>query len=139
MLLALLVTGCSRPVAVPPPDPGPEVAVACARFTAALPGALDTAGARREVAPDSGLTAAYGDPPVAVRCGVPPPAALSATSTLVTVDGVDWFPEELTGGWLMTTVDRQANVEITVPDEQGPAPSVAVDLGPTIEATLPPS
>jgi hypothetical protein len=28
-------------------------------------------------------------------------------------------------------------VEVTVPTEQGPAPSVAADLAPTIEATLP--
>ncbi len=87
--------------------------------------------------PSSPLTAAYGDPPVAIRCAVPRPAALTATSLLVTVDGIDWFAEELTGGWLMTTVGRAANVEITVPAAQGPAPSVAADLSPTITATLP--
>ena len=94
-------------------------------------------GERRDVDPDSSLTAAYGDPPVAVRCGVPEPGALVATSELVTVDGIDWFPEELTAGWLMTTVGRAANVEITVPDAQGPAPSVAADLAPTILDALP--
>ncbi len=68
---------------------------------------------------------------------MPVPAALTATSTLVTVDGIDWLPEELTGGWLMTTIGLCANVEITVPAEQGPAPSVAADLAPTITATVP--
>lgn len=94
-------------------------------------------GARRPVEPDSPLTAAFGDPPVALRCGVPRPDALSATSDLVTVEGIDWFPEELTGGWLLTTVGRTADIEITVPDELGPAPSVAADLAPTIAATIP--
>ena len=113
------------------------MAAACAAFTAALPAELSTAGDRREVTPESDLTAAYGDPPVGVRCGVPEPAALEPTSTLVTVDGIDWLPEELTDGWRLTSIGRIANVEVTVPTEQGPAPSVAADLAPTISATLP--
>jgi hypothetical protein len=121
---------------VPPPDSDEPATRACASFVAALPEELGTAGARRDVDPASELTTAYGDPPVAVRCGVPAPAALTGTATLVTVEGIDWFPEELTGGWLMTTVGLDANVEITVPTEQGPAPSVAADLAPTIAATL---
>jgi hypothetical protein len=141
--LALLgvLAGCSRPVRVATPDPAPsaDVAAACEAFTAALPASLSTVGERREVTPDSSLTAAYGDPPVSVRCGVPRPAGITATSMLVTVDGIDWFPEELTGGWLLTSVGRAANVELTVPTAQGPAPSVASDLAPTIKATLPPS
>ena len=132
-----MLAGCSRPVAVEPPAPDPRTDGLCATFTDSLPTELSTVGARREVRPGSELTAAYGDPPVAIRCGVPEPAALTPTSTLVTVDGIDWLPEELTGGWLMTTVGRAAGVEITVPAEQGPAPSVAADLAPTITATLP--
>jgi hypothetical protein len=98
---------------------------------------LETAGERRDASPDSPLTAAYGDPPVAVRCGVPRPQALTPTSLLVTVDGIDWLPEELTDGWLLTTVGRVADVELTVPGSRGPAPSIAADLGPIIRATLP--
>ena len=138
----LLLSACAgRPVAVQPPSPPPEPAVdaACADFTAALPDRLETVGERRDVQPDSPLTAAYGDPPVSVRCGVPAPAALSPTATLVEVDGVSWFPEELTEGWMMTTVGRVADVEIVVPTAQGPAPSVAADLAGTIAATLPES
>lgn len=124
-------------MAVTPPEPSPPAEAGCARFTAALPDSLSTVGARRAVEPDSPLTAAFGDPPVALRCGVPRPDALSATSDLVTVEGIDWFPEELTGGWLLTTVGRTADIEITVPSELGPAPSVAADLAPTIVATIP--
>ena len=129
--------GCSRPVAVSAPSAAPEAAEACARFSAALPDELPTVGSKREVTPQTALTAAYGDPPVAIRCGVGLPSALSPTSTLVTVQGVDWLPEELTAGWRMTSLGRVANVEIVVPADQGPAPSVAADLNPTIEATLP--
>ena len=48
-------------------------------------------------------------------------------------------PEELTEGWLMTTVGRTANVEITVPTARGPAPSVAADLAPILDAVVPPT
>jgi hypothetical protein len=134
----VLLAACSPPVEVAAPDsPAPDVAAACATFTAALPAELATVGERRDVTPESDLTAAYGDPPVGVRCGVPEPAALVPTSSLVTVDGIDWLPEELTDGWRLTSIGRTADVEITVPTEQGPAPSVAADLAPTIEATLP--
>jgi hypothetical protein len=139
LAVTALLGGCARPVAVPPPQPPDDAAAACAGFIAALPASLSTVGERREVDPRSDLTAAYGDPPVSIRCGVPPPAALTPTAALVTVDGVDWLPEELTGGWLMTTVGRVADVEITVPTAQGPAPSVAADLGTTISANLPPA
>lgn len=133
----VLVSGCARPVEVAPPAPTGSAAAACERFTEALPDILSTVGARREVTPATPWTAAYGDPPVSVRCGVPTPETLSATSQLVVVDGVDWFPEQLTGGWMMTSTGLVANVEITVPTEAGPAPSVAADLSPTIKATLP--
>jgi hypothetical protein len=129
---------CARPVEVPvPASPEPAVATDCAAFTAALPAELATVGRRRDVTPESDLTAAYGDPPVGVRCGVPDPTGPGVDPTLVTVDDIDWLVQELTGGWRLTSVGRTANVEITVPSEQGPAPSVAADLAPTIEATLP--
>ncbi len=138
---AMLLAGCSGSVRVEPPEPVPDEATsaACATFTAALPEVLPTAGERRATSPDSPLTAAYGDPPVAVRCGVPRPTALTPTSLLVTVDGIDWLPEQLTGGWLLTTVGRAAHVELTVPADRGPAPSIAADLSATIAATLPPT
>lgn len=140
-MLVLLVACSGRPVAVDPPSPTPDAAglSACQAFSAALPDRLETIGQRRTTRPDSALTAAYGDPPASIRCGVPTPAGLSPTATLVEVDGVSWYPEELTEGWAMTTVDLVANVEIVVPTEQGPAPSVAADLAATIRATLPPA
>jgi hypothetical protein len=137
--VGLVLGGCARTVAVDPPQPGADQASACTTFTEALPGQLSTVGERRDVDPDSPYTAAYGDPAVSVRCGVPEPQALTATSVLVTVDGIDWFPEELTAGWVMTTVGLVADVEIMVPTEVGPAPSVAADLGPTISTTLRPT
>lgn len=129
--------GCARPVSIVPPLAAPSVEHACEAFQRSLPERLSTTGARRDVRPGSTLTAAYGDPAVTVRCGVPRPVALAADSVLVTVDAVDWFPERLTAGWMMTTVGRVANVEITVPEAVGPAPSVGADLSAIIDETLP--
>jgi hypothetical protein len=136
--LTLAAAGCTGQVAVsPPPPPAPQAARACAALAQALPAELDPIGARRKVTPASQLTAAWGDPPAALRCGVDRPRALTATATLVTVNGVDWFAEELTQGSLMTTVGRVANVELTVPRDAGPAPSMAAGLSDVIKASIP--
>lgn len=119
------------------PDPPGDEARLCTRFIDALPDELPTVGTRRTVSDESGLTAAYGDPPVAIRCGVPDPPGLRPTSTLVSVQGVDWLPEELSAGWRLTTIGLAANVELTVPTQQGPAPSVAVDIEPSLRAAIP--
>ncbi len=135
----MALIGCAaRPVAVEPPDsPDAVASAACAAFSAALPAELSTVGERRDVTPESPLTAAYGDPPVGVRCGVPEPAGLAADALLITVDDIDWFAQELSAGWRLTTVGRVAAVEITVDEVHGPAPSVAADLSPAIAATIP--
>ena len=131
--------GCAaRPVAVEPPTPPDAAATAaCSAFSAALPANLSTVGARREVTPDSPLTAAYGDPAVSVRCGVPERSGLGPDALLITVDDIDWFAQELSTGWRLTTVGRAAAVEITVDEVHGPAPSVAADLTSAILATIP--
>jgi hypothetical protein len=74
-----------------------------------------------------------------LRCGVPTPAALAPTSQLLTVDGVDWLPEQLTHGYLFTTVGRSVNVEVSVPDAYSPEAGALADLAPSIAATIPPS
>lgn len=131
----LAVSGCSREVAVTPPPHEATAAAVCARVAAALPTTL--AGQdRREVTPDTGSTAAWGDPPIVLRCGVPVPAARTPTSLLTTVDDVDWFAEELTAGMLFTTDGRTVNVEVAVPDAYQPA-TVLVDLGPVLASVDP--
>ncbi len=102
------------------PTPDAASAEVCARVAAALPGTL--AGAeRRTVTPAAPTTAAWGDPPIVLRCGVPRPAALQPTSVLADVDGVSWFPEQLTAGSLFTTYGRQAYVEVAIPQDYQPA------------------
>ncbi len=71
--------------------------------------------ASREVTPASPLTTAWGDPAIELRCGVGRPAGYQPTADLATINGVDWFPEQLSDGYRFTTWGRQANVEVFVP------------------------
>ncbi len=71
-----------------------------------------------------------------LRCGVATPAALTPTSQLLTVDGVDWLPEELSAGYLFTTVGRSLNVEVSVPGAYSPESDALVDLSTAVAATV---
>ena len=131
------LTGCSRGLAVPLPDPLPEGAgaYACANFKSNLPdevvGQTVTA-----IDPRTSFTSAWGDPAIVVRCGVPVPAALEPTSQLVTIDGIDWLPEQLERGYLFTTVGRELNIEVSVPDEYAPEAEALVDISPAVAEAI---
>jgi hypothetical protein len=91
----------------------------------------------RATDPESDFTAAWGDPAITVRCGVPDPKTLVPSSQLVRVDGVAWFPEELTAGYLFTTYRRQTNVEVTVPDDYSPEIDPVTELSPLVKRSIP--
>jgi len=126
-MAALLLAGCSRGLSVEPPAVSGVAAYTCAALHGALPDEVlgKTVTATN---PRSPYTAAWGDPSIVLRCGVPTPAALTPTSQLITVDGVDWLPEQLTGGYLFTTVGRELNVEVSVPSAYSPEADALADL-----------
>lgn len=129
LLLTLVASGCAGAVDVAPPDDlSPTAEQACADLATALPETMSEQE-RRETDPGSALTAAWGDPAIILRCGVRRPAALQPTSEVTSVNGVDWFVEELTRGYLFTTYGRQAYVELTVPDDYAP------EIGPVTEVS----
>ena len=137
--LALVsVAACSSGLPVSPPDPLPTgaAAYACSSLHGRLPeevsGQTVTA-----TEPQSPLTSAWGSPPIVLRCGVGVPAALTPTSQLLTVDGVDWLPEQLTQGYLFTTGGRSVNVEVSVPSAYSPEADALADISPAIAATIP--
>ena len=114
MLSTLALPGCSAgpPVPVTPPQGHPSAG--CARLHAALPDELADAG-RRPTTPRSRRTAAWGDPPAVLRCGVARPAALRRTSQLIEVNGVDWLFVERPSAYVFTTAGRRSYVELRVP------------------------
>lgn len=92
---------------------------------------------RRDTSPRSPLTAAWGSPAIALRCGVPRPAAMRPESQLVTINGVNWFPQPADRPVTFTAVGRQAYVEVTVPPKYDPAGDVLIEIGEAIKATVP--
>ncbi len=91
----------------------------------------------RDVDPDDGLTAAWGDPAVILRCGVPAPAEYRPDAQVFDVDGVEWLPVEGDGGYFFTTIDREVYVEVAVPDDYAPEATVLTDLAEAIQDTVP--
>jgi hypothetical protein len=128
----------SGPVSVAVPAGGPASADAdCAHLEAALPATLDPQLARRTTTPTSIRTAAWGTPPVILRCGVDRPAVLQPTSQLADVNGVGWF-QHLGGRTVTwTAVDRAVYVELVVPTAYADQSGFLVDIGAAVTAALP--
>jgi hypothetical protein len=90
----------------------------CTSLTAALP---DTLGGlpRRTIQhgedPSLAGVAAWGEPAVVLRCGVPTPAELTCMAALQEVDGVAWLPLSTGGDTTYFLVDRTVRVALTVP------------------------
>ncbi len=88
---------------------------------------------RRTVQPGA-FSAAWGRPPIVLRCGVDKPAALQPSSQCFEVNGVGWLAEEADGGYLFTTIGRAAYVELAVPTEYAPEASALTAVAATITA-----
>ena len=83
----------------------------------------------RDVTPANASSAAWGDPPIVLRCGVPRPAAMVATSACFEVNGVGWLATQngrelsgdqpVKGTMTFTTIGRAAYVEVAVPEVEG--------------------
>lgn len=133
VLLCGSLAGCSpEPVEVAVPSTAPEVAEGCAPLVGALPEkVLD--GERRKTEPESPLTAAYGDPPIEVACGVAPPAGMAeAQSQCFEVNGVGWFAKEVTNGVIFTTIGRKLYLEVAVPADYKPEANALTDVSAAI-------
>jgi hypothetical protein len=125
--------GCSSgPVALDAPALHGADARTCAALVEALPDRVADLS-RVESDPGDGYGAAWGDPPVELRCGVPRPQGFDDFATCQTTNGVDWFipesqqtgrPEDIT----MTTVGRSVNLEVRIPSDYFPPAAAMVDL-----------
>lgn len=123
----LALSACGAPVSVSPPQTDDATKQTCLNASRQLPETvLDQA--RRPTDPVSVLTASWGDPPIVWTCGTPTPSGLTPTSQVIEVNGVSWFPEEYTGGYVFTTVNREVNMSVSVPSSYAPEVSALADL-----------
>lgn len=129
-LTAGLGAGCAGAVAVPDPSPTGPAEQICTDLTADLPTTVLDQNRRRT---DPGrFSAAWGKPAIVLRCGVPTPPGLTASSECLEVNGVGWFAEPAQRGMIFTTIGRPALVELSVPAAYAPGSGALVDLAPAV-------
>ncbi len=124
------------PLPVDPPRAAPATARACEPLMSALPATL-TGLAGRPVRPATPLAAAWGEPPVVLRCGVGRPAGFVVGAQTLVVNGVTWFTDDAAGTVRWTAVDRPVYVEADVPSGYASGPVAA--LSATVADALPAS
>ena len=117
-----------------PPISGAEVDAACAALVEALPDEVDPGVDRREVTGNAGRTAAWGDPPVTLECGVEPPERLEPP---VIVNDVAWTVRDIGAGFRWTTSGRTVLAAVTIPDEYTNGVELIFPLSPVVARTLP--
>lgn len=141
--VALAACGAPEPVRVDPPRPEGDAVAACRALAAELPDRVEGAD-RRDTAGESSDVAAWGDPPIVLRCGVERPKLLTPgdesynpMSDAVQVNGVSWLLEQDADGYRFTTVERTVHLEVLVPGAYAPEIDVLVDLAEAVDAHLP--
>lgn len=107
-------------VSVPAPPPNPAADTPCTALLADLPTSIPASNgalAGRPAESTWTYVAAWGDPAIVLRCGVPRPAQLvpNSSALLVPVNGVSFLPVNGKKDNVFTAVDRAAYIEITVP------------------------
>ena len=133
----------SGPIALPPVDAPDAGSPSCARLVAALPAELTSDPHPLPklplAAPAPAGTAAWAgaerDRPVVLRCGLPRPPELTATSALVVINGVSWLTLSEPDRDTFIAVDRPVYLALTVPRGLGTGPVQTVSD--TVRGVLP--
>ena len=131
------VSDVTDPLPVSSVDAPGATTAACTSLLAALPDPLGALPRRQLVQGDDPLmtgVAAWGEPAVILRCGVPTPQELTCFSPVQVVDGVAWLPIPGPSGTTYLVVDRPVRVALTVPDgtSTGPWQEVSKIVGTTL-------
>jgi hypothetical protein len=135
-----MATGCSDTVSVNAPPVSGADARACQSLVRALPDSVADQP-RRPVDDNGAYAAAWGDPEIVLRCGVPTPRGFDKFATCQVTNGVAWFiPESQTQGRrvdvVMTTIGRSQNVEVAIPSDYFPPANAMVDLAAAVKRTI---
>ena len=135
-----MLAGCSDTVSLDAPSVSGATARACAALLGSVPATVADQP-EREVDAGDGYAAAWGDPAIELRCGVPTPEGLDRFAGCQEVNGVGWFiPESQQTGRpvavTMTTVGRAQNVEVRIPVDYFPPANTMVDLGVAVKRSI---
>lgn len=118
------------PVTVAAPPPNPAADAPCAKLLGTLPITLSGL-AGRPARSSWTYVAAWGEPAVTLRCGVPRPGNLKPGSSdfLLGVNGVNFLQAKQDDAHVFTAIDRSAYIEVRVPESYAQPP-----LGPIADA-----
>lgn len=131
---AFILSACGpAKVAITAPTPDSATVALCHELVPSLSGELVSQG-RRSVSGDDKLTAAWGDPAITLRCGVPRPAGFRPESSIISVNGIDWFAEQLSAGYQFTSVNTKMFIEIAVPNNYSPEANVLTELSSSLSS-----
>ncbi|WP_170169842.1 DUF3515 domain-containing protein [Nocardioides aurantiacus] len=139
--LGALLAGCGGGVEVSPSRTDGALPAAerraCERLVDDLPDAVGDQP--REEVSGNPLAAAWGDPPVVLRCGVGSPADFTPLSTCQEINGVLWFvPEgQITdqgADVVATSMGSLPRVEVAVPAALRPPQGILTDLSDALRA-----
>ncbi|MBW1601299.1 DUF3515 domain-containing protein [Streptomyces sp. JJ66] len=141
---ALVAVACSGPASGPAvPSPSGAAAGHCRQLAGALPQRVN-GQERVPASPTSPYTAVWGDPGIALRCGVDRPELLTPgsehynpTADAVVVNDVEWLLERREDGYRFTTIGREAFVEVTVPTAYAPEVNALPELAGPLRRSVP--
>lgn len=143
----------SAPVAVPTtpvqmaaPKLTARAAQACLALTSQLPMKVRDLPARK-VSSGPEQNAAYGQPPIAVSCGVPQPTlcervdgghagCVPLDATMLKMNGVCWYGVPGTATDVFTTMDREIAVRVDVPASYNQTAQWANEFSDTVVKTV---
>lgn len=110
-------------------------AVVCRALLSQLPDAVRHLP-QRPVTAGSEQNAAYGDPPLTLACGTPPPSFPPDDDVWV-VNGVCWHVTNEADGAVANTVDREVPVRVTLPREYAPPLQWLPEISNALIASVP--
>ena len=137
-----LLAGCgSGALDVTAPSVTGPAARHCARLVRALPQSIADQKRQKVATGAQGYAAAWGDPPIVLRCGVPKPKGLTRFASCQQVNGVGWFvpPRQVNRGpgpIDLTTIGFQPRVAVHLPADYWPPAAAMADLAASVKASL---
>jgi len=131
----VLPAGCTNRLQVPAPALTGDAEAVCASLRDAAPPTV--AGQAQRAVSSDGVALAWGSPAIVLRCGTTEATEIAPGSPCQVVNGVDWFAEDVNGGYRFTTIGREVPIEVTVPHAYAPEADALVDLAPAVKAANP--
>ncbi|WDZ88046.1 DUF3515 family protein [Micromonospora cathayae] len=125
----------TAPVEMPAAPLAERPATVCRALLSQLPPTVRELP-QRPVTAGAEQNAAYGDPALTVACGVPEPAVPPETAVWV-VDTVCWHVGERADATVLTTVDREVAVQVSVPRTYEQPLQWVAPIAQTVVASVP--